>query len=98
MRVRASARGFGPSPTRLRFRTGAEGVARLEPPNIVRIHEVGEHEGRPYFSLEFVEGGSLEALINGTPLPPKQAAQVIQMLAQAMHTAHQKGIIHRDLK
>jgi serine/threonine protein kinase/tetratricopeptide (TPR) repeat protein len=81
-----------------RFHTEAEAVARLEHPNIVRIYEVHEHDGLPYFSLEFVEGGSLAVKIDGKPQPPREAARVACQLADAMHCAHQAGIIHRDLK
>jgi hypothetical protein len=81
-----------------RFVTEAEAVARLQHPNIVQIYEVGEHDGLPYFSLEFCAGGSLAAMLNGTPLPPAQAAQLVETLAHAMHAAHQAGVIHRDLK
>ncbi|HSQ55895.1 MAG TPA: tetratricopeptide repeat protein [Gemmata sp.] len=81
-----------------RFQTEAEAVARLDHPNIVRIHEVGEHDGLPYFSLEFVQGGSLSEAIGGKPRPPRQAAALVEHLTQAMAIAHQHGIIHRDLK
>jgi hypothetical protein len=81
-----------------RFRTEAEAVARLQHANIVQIHEVGEQNGLPYFSLEFVDGGNLAQKINGTPLPARQAAELMEVLARAIHAAHQKGIIHRDLK
>jgi WD40 repeat protein len=81
-----------------RFRAEAEAVARLQHPNIVLVYEVGEHQGLPYFSMEFVEGGSLERKLGGTPLPARQAAALVETLAQAMHAAHQAGIVHRDLK
>jgi WD40 repeat protein/serine/threonine protein kinase/Tfp pilus assembly protein PilF len=81
-----------------RFRTEAEAVARLQHPNIVQIHEVGESQGKPFFSLEYVEGGSLDRKVNGTPQPARQAAQLVETLARAVDAAHQKGIIHRDLK
>jgi serine/threonine protein kinase len=81
-----------------RFRTEAEAVARLQHPNIVQIHEVGEVDGLPYFSLEFCEGGSLAAQLHGTPVPPREAARLVKILADAMQAAHQAGIVHRDLK
>jgi hypothetical protein len=82
----------------LRFRSEAEAVARLQHPNIVQIYEVGEQNGLPYFSLEYVEGGSLASALNGTPEQPLPAAQLMELLARAIHVAHQRGIIHRDLK
>jgi WD40 repeat protein len=81
-----------------RFRTEAQAIARLQHANIVQIHEVGVHEGKPYFSLEFCGGGSLAQKINGTPLAPKEAARLVETLARGMDAAHQKNIIHRDLK
>jgi serine/threonine protein kinase len=83
---------------RRRFLTEAEAVARLHHPNIVQIHEVGEADGQPFFTLEFVPGGSLAAKLSGTPLPPKEAARVVEQLARGVHYAHSKGIVHRDLK
>jgi WD40 repeat protein/tRNA A-37 threonylcarbamoyl transferase component Bud32 len=81
-----------------RFRTEAEAVARLQHSNIVQIFEVGDHDGLPFFSLEFCGGGSLEKKLTGTLLPPREAAALVEHLARAMHAAHQKGIVHRDLK
>ncbi len=81
-----------------RFRAEAEAVARLRHPNVVQIYEVGEHAGQPYFSMEFVEGGSLEQQLTHAVLPARQAARLIESLAHAVHAAHQFGIIHRDLK
>ncbi len=81
-----------------RFRLEAEAVARLQHPHIVQIHEIGEVEGRPFFSLEFVAGGSLAQKLAGTPLPPGEAARLTHILAGALHHAHEHGIIHRDLK
>ena len=81
-----------------RFRSEAEAVARLQHPNIVQIYEVGEHDGRPFFSLEFVEGGSLDRKLAGTPQPPREAAALVETLARAIHAAHQRGVVHRDLK
>jgi serine/threonine protein kinase len=81
-----------------RFKTEAEAIARLQHPNIVQIHEVGEHGGLPYFSLELCGGGSLEKKLNGTPVPPREAAALVATLARAMHAAHQAHVVHRDLK
>jgi tRNA A-37 threonylcarbamoyl transferase component Bud32 len=81
-----------------RFRTEAEAIARLRHPNIVAVYEVGEHEGRPFLSLEFCEGGSLDRKLAGNPLPPQKAAALVQTLAEAMQAAHQANVIHRDLK
>jgi serine/threonine protein kinase len=81
-----------------RFRAEALAVARLAHPNIVQIHEVGEQSGRPYLVLEYVAGGSLAEKMNGTPLPPRDAAALLLPLADAVRHAHQAGILHRDLK
>ncbi len=81
-----------------RFQTEAEAIARLQHPNIVQVYEVGEHEGKPFFSLEFCAGGSLDKKLNGTPLPAREAAALLEILARAMHTAHGQQVIHRDLK
>jgi serine/threonine protein kinase len=83
---------------RARFQLEAEAVARLQHPNIVQIYEVGEVEGRPFFALEYVPGGSLADRLDGTPVLPNSAAQLIETLARAMHYAHERGIVHRDLK
>jgi serine/threonine protein kinase/Tfp pilus assembly protein PilF len=81
-----------------RFKAEAEAVARLQHQNIVQIYETGEHEGRAYFSLEFLEGGSLEQRMARSPLTPRQTAELMETLAGAIDFAHQKGIVHRDLK
>jgi serine/threonine-protein kinase len=82
----------------VRFLAEAEAVARLQHTNIVQIHQVGRHGEVPFFSLEYVEGGTLAERLNGTPQPPRDAARLIECLARAMHCAHQAGIVHRDLK
>ncbi len=81
-----------------RFRTEAEAVARLQHPNIVQIHAIGEHHGWPYFSLEFCRGGSLEKELDGTPWEARRAARLVETLAHAVHAAHEANIVHRDLK
>jgi tetratricopeptide (TPR) repeat protein len=81
-----------------RFRREAEALARLRHPNIVQIYEVGTDGGHPYFSLEFIEGGSLAERVAGTPQPPRPAAALLEVLARAMHAAHEQGVVHRDLK
>jgi len=81
-----------------RFRTEAEAIARLAHANIVQVYEIGEHEGKPYFSLEYCGGGSLAQKLAGTPLVPREAATLVEKLARAMHAAHERGVIHRDLK
>src|SRR5262249_8427261 len=73
-------------------------VARLQHPHIVQIHDIGEHEGQPYFSLEYVGGGSLAQRLNGTPQPARSAAELMATLAPAIHHAPEGGIVHRDLK
>jgi len=64
----------------------------------VQIYEVGEQDGRPFFSLELVDGGSLDRRVRGTPQAPRPAAGFVAVLARAMHAAHQAGVVHRDLK
>ena len=86
------------STLRIRFRTEAEAVARLQHPHIVQIHEVGEHDGRPFLALEYVEGGSLQQLSANKPQPEQRAARLVETLARALHYTHQHDILHRDLK
>jgi serine/threonine-protein kinase len=81
-----------------RFQREAEAEAGLRHPHIVQVHDVGEHDGRPYFTMELVEGGSLAHKLAGTPLPARQAAALLATLASAVQVAHEGGIVHRDLK
>ena len=83
---------------RARFRGEAEAAARLQHPDIVQIHEVGEHDGRPFLSLEYVAGGGLDRQVAGAPQPPRRAAELVARLARAMQHAHEHGVVHRDLK
>jgi WD40 repeat protein len=81
-----------------RFRLEAETLARLRHPNIVQIHVVGEHEGRPFLALEFIAGGTLADKVREELPSPTAAAEQLVTLAQATHAAHERGVIHRDLK
>jgi serine/threonine-protein kinase len=83
---------------RARFRQEAEAVARLQHANIVQIYDVGECEGHSYLALEYVAGGTLAQKAASTPQQPAWAARLIEALARAIHMAHLKGVIHRDLK
>jgi hypothetical protein len=62
----------------------------------VQVYEVGWADGCSYLALEHVDGGSLARRLSGTPLPARQAARLVEVLARAMHEAHQKGVVHRD--
>jgi serine/threonine-protein kinase len=83
---------------RERLQREAEAIAALGHPNIVQVHDVGDVEGRPYFTMELVEGGDLAGHIRGVPQAARQAAALVATLADAVHAAHQSGIVHRDLK
>ena len=81
-----------------RFHAEAEAAAQLDHPGIVPVYEVGEQDGQHFLSMAFVQGGSLaEQLVEG-PLPPKRAAELIKLTAEAVQYAHEHGVIHRDLK
>jgi len=81
-----------------RFRGEAEALGQLQRPNIVQVYDVGESGGHPYFALELVSGGSLNKKLEGVPLSSREAAELIHTLALAVHFAHERGFIHRDLK
>jgi eukaryotic-like serine/threonine-protein kinase len=82
-----------------RFRRESEILAGLRHPNIVQVHEVGEYEDRPYFTMDYAEGGSLaRKLAASAPLSARAAAELVRALALAVHSAHEQGIVHRDLK
>jgi serine/threonine protein kinase len=81
-----------------RFRRERAALACLRHPNIVQVYDAGDVEGRPYFAMELVEGGSLARKLAGTPQPARPAAALVSTLAGAVEVAHQAGIVHRDLK
>ncbi|MBM3979399.1 MAG: hypothetical protein FJ304_03780 [Planctomycetes bacterium] len=81
-----------------RFREEARAVARLQHPNIAQLYESGSAGGRPYFAQEFVDGGALARALAGAPQPPRDAADLVEVVARAVHHSHTQGIIHRDLK
>ena len=81
-----------------RFRVEAEAVARLSHPNIVQIYEVGETEGLPFLALEYVAGRTLQGRLKAGPLAPREAAELVRVLAGAVHLAHSRNVVHRDLK
>src|SRR5262245_13568594 len=81
-----------------RFRREAEAAAKLNHPQLVPIYEVGERDGRCYFSMRFVEGGQLDDVVSRGPMPVREAAQLIAKIARTVHYAHEHGILHRDIK
>jgi len=81
-----------------RFRDEARAVAALHHPNIVAIHEVGEIDSQPYFSMDLVEGRNLAEAVREGPFAPARAAGCVKTVAEAIHYAHEHGILHRDLK
>jgi serine/threonine-protein kinase len=83
---------------RQRLSREAELVAELRHPNIVQVYDVGDLDGRPYFTMEFVEGGNLDRKLAGNPLAAREAASLLAVLAKAIDAAHRAGIVHRDLK
>jgi WD40 repeat protein/tRNA A-37 threonylcarbamoyl transferase component Bud32 len=88
----------GQAEMRARFRGEVEIIARLQHPNIVQVYDVGEHEGRPFFTMEYLDGGSWADRYRDRPQTPPSAATLIETLARAIHAVHLQGIVHRDLK
>src|SRR5262249_55487580 len=83
-----------PPAERERFLREAEAVASLRHPNIVQVYEAGDMGGQAYFTMELIEGGSLAQQIQGHPQPVRKAATLVAALADALHAAHQNGIVH----
>jgi eukaryotic-like serine/threonine-protein kinase len=83
---------------RARFLAEADAIARLQHPQIVQIHEAGQHEGLPFLALEYMGGGTLAGRLSGRPQPPREAAALLEGLARAVDYAHTQGVVHRDLK
>src|SRR5438874_5555584 len=81
-----------------RFRAEAEAAAHLNHRNIVAIHETGQFDGQDFFSMDYVQGQNLAEFVGQKPLPPKQAANYLKTIAEAIQYAHEHGILHRDLK
>lgn len=89
---------FAEPRVRDRFRFEAEIAAQLQHPNIVAIHEVGEHDHQPFFTMDYVEGRNLAELARDKPLTPAAAAGYLAIIARAIAYAHARGVLHRDLK
>src|SRR5664279_5022859 len=81
-----------------RFRVEATAAASLRHPHIVAIHEIGEHEGQHYFSMDLVTGRNLDELTRSGPLAARQAAELVAAVARAVDYAHRHGVLHRDIK
>ena len=85
------------TPMRARFRIESDAVARLDHPGVLPIYEVGEHNGLPYFSMKFAEGGSLARRMPTLTGQWREIAVLVAKLARAVQHAHESGILHRDL-
>ena len=81
-----------------RFLAEASATAKLEHPNIVPVYEVGDLDGRPYFSMQLVHGQTLADKAKGNPLPQRRAAKIVAAAARAIGVAHRAGVLHRDIK
>src|SRR6202165_4833969 len=91
--------GFARDPERLRrFQQEAQAAAALNHPNILAVHDFGEHEGSPYMITEFLEGETLRERLRPGTLPLRKATDYAEQIARGLAAAHEKGIVHRDLK
>jgi WD40 repeat protein len=84
--------------TLARFRTEAEALAKLQHPNVIPIYDIGDHEGRPYFTMEYVAGPNLGQWLDHRPQDPTASAHLIEVVARAVQAVHEQGVVHRDLK
>ncbi len=90
---------FAADPVRLqRFEQEARAVCALNHPNILTVHDLGNHDGAPFLVMELLEGQTLREKLGGTALPPKRVLEIGLELAKGLSAAHEKGIVHRDLK
>src|SRR5262249_17963462 len=97
LKLLLAGRHAGPDALR-RFRAEAEAAAALDHPSIVPIYHVGEHEGVPYLTMAYVAGPSLQQKVQAGPLPPREAAELVRQVGEAVAAAHRSGVVHRDLK
>jgi serine/threonine-protein kinase len=81
-----------------RFFAEARATAQLQHPGIVPVYDVGEIDGRPYFAMQYIQGRTLQDLINGGGLDERQSVRIVESIARAVHFAHENGVLHRDLK
>jgi len=81
-----------------RFLSEAKALGRLDHPNIVRVYNVDEHEGTVYIAMEFIEGESLNEVVHRRPVEPGEIIEIGAVVAETLDYAHQKGIVHRDIK
>ena len=97
--IKTLAEGRRPAPGQVdRFRVEATAVARLKHPNVISIYAIGEHDGGPFYSFEYAEGGSLAERLSEGPMNSALAASLIETVSYAVHAAHLAGVVHRDLK
>jgi WD40 repeat protein/predicted Ser/Thr protein kinase len=84
--------------SRVRFQQEAQAVAQMQHPGIVPVYEAGDHEGQPWFAMEYVAGRDLAHLTEPLPFSPTRAARLLRLVCDAVQYAHEQGVLHRDLK
>ena len=89
---------YATSADRKRFISEAKAAARLSHPHIIPIYEIGEHQGRSFFSMKLIEGQPLSSRLANGPMPARRTAQIMAQISDAIHYAHKNGVLHRDLK